>query len=410
MGTMKQSVLRAAVAALLGTAAGFVWVPGASAQQALLGSDIPAGITIFPKVRGDSSLGIDTVIQLGNTSDESTTVYCYFVNAEGVCSVQGTPCLSDFDCPRGEDCESTVVDQPLCQPVNFTIRLTPQMNIGWNLTSGLPVLPCDEGALVNPCPENPPGTPQTAAGNIPDRDPFFGELKCFQIDPDSQLPVDRNDLIGKATIVNGDPLDSYTYNAIGIQSADTNNGDRVLCLGENADPPCDNRDYASCPATILVNHFFEGAIVEGRIVSNELTMAPCSQFPEPRVGGTVDLVDETVQILVFNEFEQRLSSSVSFECFDNRLLADVDTRRNYTPDNPTSVFAVGVQGTLAGQTRLRGTVSPDATEGHGILAVLTETLTVPNGGALIGSAARNVHFVGVRSQADVIQIPLLTAP
>ncbi len=62
-------------------------------------------------------------------------------------------------------------------------------------------------------------------------------------------------------------------------------------------------------------------------------------------------------MLVYNEFEQRFSTSARVGCYRNTPLADIDTLPGPTGDR-YSIFAAGVQGTTVGQTRIRGVPGP----------------------------------------------------
>ena len=72
------------------------------------------------------------------------------------------------------------------------------------------------------------------SGSIPavSEDPFFGELKCVEVD-ENNAPVDRNDLKGEATIVSASPprrcARLQRYRHPGIEGA--NDGDNTLILG-----------------------------------------------------------------------------------------------------------------------------------------------------------------------------------
>jgi hypothetical protein len=94
-----------------------------------------------------------------------------------------------------------------------------------------------------------------------------------------------------------------------------------------------------------------------------------------------------VQYLVFNEFEQRFSTSRSVTCKQDLDLSEIDTTQ---PSR--SIFSVAVAGTLTGQTRLNPI-------GSGLLAVATEFH------GSIGIDSFNVHIQGDRSAPDTITIP-----
>jgi hypothetical protein len=66
-----------------------------------------------------------------------------------------------------------------------------------------------------------------------------------------------------------------------------------------------------------------------------------------------------------------------------------------------SVFNVGVQGTLAGQTVIRPVLSGDGNPGNGILAIVEEFHRNPGNNA-VRSAAFNIHLRGDKGQADTV--------
>ncbi len=439
MGTTKRVLLGALAIGLLGTGSVAIAGPSAtSASQALVGSDRPAGIVVFPKVIADISRGQDTVIEIANTSSDPVSLHCFYTEVAR-CAVTGDACRSDLDCFPGEGCVP-VLDggsgPVLWNTQDFSITLTPWQPLAWRVSEGLPLgLPCD--------PDRPFGDPNDPAqcaggqvnnGLIAAREPFLGELKCVEVsDPDTSTPIADNSIIGKATIfgVGGIAAPNSTaasYNAIGIQAIENvclsgsqvgqscdpnantcadaadcgtpNNGDDTLCLGTNA-TGCDVAEYASCPSTLILDHFFEGAIVEGSQVRTQLTLVPCTEIETAPTQTRTN-----VQILVFNEFEQRLSTNTSVECFTDTPLSDIDTRRSFPTDDMVSVFSVGVQGTLSGQTRLRPVSSNPDVGGNGILGVALQY----HFGAGLGVAAKNLHFVGAQRTGDVVSLAIQTAP
>jgi len=146
----------------------------------------------------------------------------------------------------------------------------------------------------------------------------------------------------------------------------------------------------------------------------------------------------TAQYLVFNEFEQRFSTSTKVDCYLETPLSDIDTRPGPEGD-PFSIFNVGVQGTLTGMSRLRSVAGPnvDGYDGRAILALIGENWGAGVCGANPGTAggsipiadvqlcstdadcdggtctnpfvatdAANVQFQGSRPQGDRISIPL----
>ena len=146
-------------------------------------------------------------------------------------------------------------------------------------------------------------------------------------------------------------------------------------------------------------------------VATHLTLVPCTEdFKNQRP----ELSKTTAQFLVFNEFEERLSTSIPIECFKEIALSNIGTNQG-----PRSIFSVGVQGTLTGQTRIRGVVNDTVAgiAGNTLLGVAEEfrcagpkyqfpdcSFTDDNG-RLVSATAKNLHFQGRRPQSDFIYLP-----
>lgn len=354
--------------------AGVAGAMGLAAGVALadVSSTNPAAILVFPKIVVDSGGAVDTVIQISNVADNPVNVRCFYVNANGRCS---SPPFQVCN-PNGPNtCAGGGICVPGWQETDFAFRLTSKQPISWSVRDGLPDLPLS----------NRPGPKgEFNSGSIPPSpdDPMIGELKCVQVG-DDELPVDVNSLIGQARILG--TSDIRMYNAYGIQAIEgANNRDNTLVLGQ---------EYNGCPNLLLLSHYFDGVVVTGNQgVQTDLTLVPCSQdfnFQAPR--------SVVAQYLVFNEFEQRFSTSRSVTCFQEIALSDIDTRPG-TGDDAFSIFNVAVQGTFTGQTIVRGVQTNDTTRGTGLLAI-TEAFSPPF------SDANVVHQRGVRRQRDVILLP-----
>ena len=159
---------------------------------------------------------VDTEIQLSNTSGQFIKLRCFYVNANSHCSNDFSQiCNTILDCPIGGGCV------PGWLEIDFEISLTPYQPLIWKVSTGMPVLPL--------------GLAGAQQGNIPpaNEDPFYGELKCIEVDFNNE-PVNRNDLKGEVSIitVSNEILDARAYNAIGIQATEAVNPDNVLVLGE----------------------------------------------------------------------------------------------------------------------------------------------------------------------------------
>jgi hypothetical protein len=398
MRTVKRNPFLSGVCAILGGL--FVW---AGAARADVASDRAAGIIVVPKVVFDSDgrfspndKPTDTEIQVTNVSSQQVFARCFYVDAVSHCSNSPSDaCFTTSDCQTfglGGICISGWIE------TDFEISLTPHQPIFWRASQGLTSLPIVGGN----------------SGSIPrvSEDPFFGELKCVEVDSNG-APTDQNDLKGEATIVAGDSsgIDARGYNAIGIEAVPgINDGDNTLVIG-GPDP-----EYNGCPSVLILDHFFDDAIepINGDSVKTHLTLVPCSEnFLTQQTFTTI------VQFLVFNEFEQRFSASSPLNCFHEFELCSLGQKwdRGIDDDDPTSnscqrsIFSAFVEGTLTGQTRIRGTSSglqsgfPD--HGDGLLGVAEEFYRTSPGDldSVRSSDAFNIDQSGERTTPDIIQLP-----
>jgi len=440
-----------------------------AAVKADVASDAPAAIVLFPKVLVDVSSGLNTLIRLSNTSMEAQNVLCFYVNVtphcingelddtcfpnplecsgqcvpqwqetdfqvrltarqptawlvsdgavdcqflEGVCS--GDP--NSF-CERDSDCASLAAGRCVYPPC---FRLDGFFRSGYHGQT-------NEGSRIPPAPE----------------EPFVGELKCIAVD-ESGAPVAHNVLKGEVLIgrsnMDGTVADIASYNAIGIPALeDEGNRDNTLVIGgprrvlngqyctaddQCAAPlvcvnrKCDNAcsreglcaEYSGCPNLLILNHFFDGAVDPLAIdaapvrVGTDLTLIPCTQdfrTQNPALSRTV------AQFLVFNEFEQRFSTSRTVDCFKETRISNLDTAQN-----ERSIFSAGVAGTLTGQTRIRGVVDGNVDHGNTLLGIAEEfrctdgyQCSFVNPESLLSSAAVNLHFQGTRPERDFLYLP-----
>jgi hypothetical protein len=347
-----------------------------------------------------------------------------------------------------------VLNPPLWQEIDFDIWLTKQQPTHWVVSRGRPVNPndpvCDRTADNYECPDS---------GIDPGRVPpvvsdFVGELKCVEVDA-SGAPISGNHLKGEAAVITqnecgpwltcgdgsvcwsdndcevGDtcePAPEYhceltgevgctptscpttndvaKYNGIGVIGNENNDGSEILCLGGEPNEQCPNGpEYDACPETWILNHFSQGAedpvAGEGSFVSTSVTIVPCTQNYE-----TQDPENVTLQLLTWNEFEQRFSSSTNVTCWADLKLTDIN--QLFDRDTIFSDFA---------QTRIR----PSSQTGSGFMMVATEDHYAGSamngvGGATSGdepnrprppyaSASANAHIEGLRFGQDLITIP-----
>lgn len=376
-------------------------------SRADVASDQSASIVVFPRIQVDTANAggrghLDTLVRLSNNSNQSVRAQCFWVNANGHCSTSpGTICDPSV-LPRDPRCGTDAYCIPGWQETDFIINLTPRQPVAWLASLGASLCDAATPADATCFPirgSGVPGPSNNAESRVPAvlEDPFVGELRCIAVDQ-NDVPVARNVLQGEAEFVRfapgvegggdaGTPLDLWGYNAIGIPAIPgANNGDNALVIGGRL------AEYEGCPNVLILNHFFDGAAdpVSDLTVSTRLTLVPCSQDflrQEP--------IRTPLQFLVFNEFEQRFSTSFrDFACFREFSLSRIDTR-----SASHSIFSAGVSGTLVGQTRIRGVADSDPARGHAILGVAEE---FREGG---GTAAFNVHFQGARPQSDFIYLP-----
>jgi hypothetical protein len=401
--------------AVAGVAMAAVLLVCAQGRAQVVASDQTAGFIVYPKIVVDNddifgqSRNVDTLVQLTNTSKTACrAVHCYYVDGTSHCSTNTNSadpgvgaCRTNADCDLGGVCLQG------WQPGNFTLYLSAGQAVGWSASTGGTV------PLEAVCTQAPPGNTQTIP---PVREHYFtGELKCIEVDAADRanlVPINANDLKGEATTYEVEPgpvgrVDVRAYNAIGIQSRlsdGSTQNDQVMCLGvtqgstECAPGGANQPEYASCPAVLILDHWFDGAVVnppvgDGQLVkfvTTDLTLVPCSedfssQAPPP--------VTTTVQFLVYNEFEQRFSASTRVSCFTEEQLSRLDA-----PNSPaSSIFNVSVQGTLTGQTRIRPVLGSETNVGHGLLGVAEEFNSV--NGTVLGSAAYNLNYSGSNQTA-----------
>jgi hypothetical protein len=389
---------------LLGAAAAVGLVLSPMAQAATY-SDTGAAVLIWPKVIVDASR--DTVLQITNQSAQQRAAHCFYVNGNPRCDNTGAVCDSFSDCAEGDVFGSCV---PGWVEVNFDIILTPDQPLAWSARNGLANnggMPGDSLAEgFTPCPggvfDTCPPTATNAGTRIPPvgEEPFIGELKCIEVDRTTRLPAEctgtacRNDLEGAATITKVElgQIDTQKYNAVGLRTTDTNNGDNVLVIG-GTDAP----EYQPCAQVLIFNHLFDFATdpISGIWQAHsELSLVPCTQDL------LIQLVPHvTAQFLVYNEFEQRLSTSRSVDCLLSTPISRIDTSQ------PTrSIFSAFLQGTVAGQTRITGVNG--GLVGSASLNFCAPGLTgcdstiIPDAGA-----AYNLNQFADREEADFIRIP-----
>lgn len=354
--------------------------------------DNPAGLLIYQKLVVNQAAGIDTRLHMSNTSSQPRMAHCFYVNANSHCTNTGGVCSSFADC-----FDTASGTWGACAPgwieTNFDIFFTSQQPLGWLASQGLAGsdLPC-RSTLFNPNPCFGQGSNNGTRIPPISETPFVGELKCIQADSITRLPVScsgatcPNDLTGHAAITSSEFGDVASYPATGLRSVE-NNGDNDLIVGGGS------AEYEPCAHVLVMDFVYDGAIdpISGTYrASSELTLVPCSQDFR---GQTTPPV--TAQFLVYNEFEQRLSTSRRVECLLDTPISRIDTSQP-----ARSIFSVDLGGTITGQARIRG-VGGGLT-GVALLA-LAEDFTDPS--TRVGWSGYALDTVVETSSADTITLP-----
>jgi hypothetical protein len=409
MGNMRRAILTGAVSAVIALFA-------LGVARADVTSDRPGAVLIFPKIVVDTS-GVfgprtDTELQLTNTSDSVVSARCFLVDATSHCSNNPRQaCTPETEASGTPRCTGGGVCLAGWATTDFRLTLTKRQPIAWKASDGLDPFPCD--GLNDFCHDNQSN--KGSDGSLSrilsvQEDPFFGEMKCVEVDPSTFEPTigfnpannAGGDLKAEVTIVSkgsGGTVDARKYNAIALESTTFQDGDpdTLVVGGPGA-------EYNGCPNVLILDHFFDGAVIHthGRpstssaSVTTDLTVVPCGE--DLSTSGLNSLTPITLQFLVFNEFEQRFSTSTNFSCFREIQLSDIDTRVGPF-GNSQSIFSVAVEGTLSGQTRIRSVAGPNS--GNTIVGIAEEFWTGagPNGRF---TDATNIHFTGTRDQGDTI--------
>jgi hypothetical protein len=320
----------------------------------------PASMLVYPYLAVDSSKGVDSVVQLTNTSSNPMMLHCYYEDTTAHCSNQAAACTTAADCPAGGTCVPGWSDK------DFLLTLAGTQLGSWRVSQGL-----------SP-PPTPPATGGFPIGLVPSvpEDPFVGLLRCFVVD-DSNVALGNNALVGEATIerfVSGTALDVTKYNAVAIPALNTGNGDNLLVLGD---------EYAACPSALALNAFFDGAgdpAFAERTIATTLALVPCSVDYARAQPSRV-----TVQYQIVNELGQSFSASHgALQGQAVELLTDI-----------APVFSVSMAGSLTGQIRITGV------EG-GILGVALEAHQNASSSQSVGL---NLNVVGNRFSSDLVVLP-----
>jgi hypothetical protein len=364
---------------LCGVLAGvFGFAPDARAEVT---SDTSGSIMVYPKVV--YSGGRDTVIQLSNTSNNVVYAHCFYMDAA---PLNGRPrwAVTDF---------RVVLTRQ--QPTHWVVSQGRQVNNGDNFTD-----PVQDGAGLDP-------------GAIPPvPEGFMGELKCVQVDA-SGTPFGGNNLKGEAVLVTLEG-DVSKHNALAITANPdlASDGDPDELLLNNT--AFNDGEYNSCPETLLVDHFADGASACGEEDGEDcpirpyITLVPCSQDFENLIPEQV-----TVQFEIINEFETIFSTSTTVDCWLMTRLADLDTGTGTCSvsatacagdadcnggidlcSKPLSIFSFTVLGTNSALT----TITPVDLDG-GVIGIGEEQHYATSGDS--AWTAWNLHQSGTRYDATI---------
>lgn len=396
----------------------------ASVQSARadVASDLPAAQVIYPRIVVNSGTNVNTLVRLTNTSPYPVNLHCFYVNANGHCSLNNRVCggTSGYTCGTSDgSC------LPGWMETDFRINLTSYQPLEWSAEDGLSSVPISYGVCLNNpmfrcgsnaecdyfgvggfCSAALAGT--NAGTRIPpvSEDPYNGSLRCFAINPATGNPVVRNDLKGEAVVITASSFptvveDMSSYNAIGIRA----NGEFGADMGDGPTytmGPGDSGDYAACPTVAILNHFFQDSpdpVMDTTWkIGTRITIVPCSDDYLHQVGGSA-----VMQYLVFNEYEQRFSTSRTVNCYQEIELCNIDT-----PTCARSIFNYAVAGTYVGQTRINAIPlgnPPNLASRMLVLATEHHDNTTPPTTPPSRSAAFNVHFAGTSDTADTLTIP-----
>jgi len=369
-------------------------------------TDRAAAVLIFPRIIAARQVfasalqtevsATDTEIQITNTTSAPLRLSCFYVDATPLCSLSGTACPVNSFCPLPQD-----ICLPKWVETDFRIFMTPQQPLAWRVSLGMSGLqfPLDgrdfngpgnqnnAGSAIPPLPAHefppqmaPPGG-TSAVGTF-----TIAELECIVVD-DAGFGAASNSIKGEATITTSEtirnldppvPFNSAVverYNAVGIEAIGGDvNRDNVLELSDALG------EYDGCPNVLILENFFDGP----EFGPNTLTLVPCQQNLRDQIPGST-----TAQFLVFNEFEQRFSTSTLVSCLFSKWLSLIDTNQ---PGR--SIFSAAVAGTGAGQTRIRGVQG-------GLIGVLSRGISSVSG----VSATNNIHRQGRRDDVDQIILP-----
>jgi hypothetical protein len=177
------------------------------------------------------------------------------------------------------------VSSGFCGETGFTVFLTSYQPMAWLVSVG----------------RNDPLT----GTSVP---PFFGtgELKCGVVPARPEVAF-HNAIQGRATIFSSSTGATASYGAVGFQRFSDGDFTGVFSL--------DGSTYAQCPNKL---HF--DVLTDQPTSTSQIVVVPCSENLLFQIPTAV-----TVQIFIYNEFEQGFSTSYGFTCFDQRSFAEISS-------------------------------------------------------------------------------------
>jgi len=344
-----------------------------ASAQAQVSSNHIASVIIYPYVVVDPAAGIDTRIHLSNTTSQELRVSCFLEQNSRRCSVTAAQrCTTQADCPNGELCTDVWSVAP------FAFRLTDRQPIGWNAGSGLTSLPLpfNEGSI--PAVADPP---------------FVGALRCLVVD-EFGSPIAVNGLLGSAAIetrTEAGGFDVASYDALAVQAdPDAAVLDGILVLAP---------DGTHAPArNIEILHLMSDGVLDP-IQATTSTATDLIVLPLSVDYSAASPAQTVLQIAVLNEYETRLTTSISITGQLTRPISRIDTN-----DPTRSIFSAAVNGTTTTQLRL---TSPGPS---GIIALALERWINGEDPTQSSSVMRASTGVGIRPTADHIVVALSPRP
>jgi hypothetical protein len=225
-----------------------------------------------------------------------------------------------------------------CGETGFSVFLTPYQPMAWWASLGL------NDTLT--------GT------SVP---PSFGtgELKCGVV-PSRPEVAFHNTIQGRATISSSSSGETVSYGAVGFQRLNDGDFTGVFSL--------DGSTYAQCPSKL----HFDVLTDQSASSPSQIVIVPCSENLLLQIPTGV-----TVQIFVYNEFEQGFSTSYGFTCFDERSLGEISSAltRAVAGTDTAHLVVRGVGGPVLGlvidQVHTTGTAGNEPSFDGGSSATVT---------------------------------------